>query len=286
MLYFLGFDTLMEDHDISMEDMQPAPQASRKPTPQASPTIQNPAPQASRTVPIQNPAPLSAHHVQPVAVEEIEVDASLGGQKRTSNSMEDMQPAPQASPTIQNPAPQASGTVQIQNPAPLSAHVQPVAEDEMEVDASRGTKRTSKVVLESGKKKKVANDEGGLLLLAAVSVASPPNAACNNTVNGTLDFNQAEIMSNDPKEGSVEYLLHEFGSTLDNIIGDSPLRSTDPTRIIAGVASTAVEEEALSTNKVAAPKTTTGTKMTVTKRDKTVKAAKPEPMVLRKGTKK
>lgn len=217
MLYFLGFDTLMEDHDISMEDMQPAPQAS---------------------------------------------------------------------PTIQNPAPQASGTVQIQNPAPLSAHVQPVAEDEMEVDASRGTKRTSKVVLESGKKKKVANDEGGLLLLAAVSVASPPNAACNNTVNGTLDFNQAEIMSNDPKEGSVEYLLHEFGSTLDNIIGDSPLRSTDPTRIIAGVASTAVEEEALSTNKVAAPKTTTGTKMTVTKRDKTVKAAKPEPMVLRKGTKK
>ena len=225
MLYFLGFDTLMEDHDISMEDMQPAPQASRKPTPQASPTIQNPAPQASRTV-------------------------------------------------------------QIQNPAPLSAHVQPVAEDEMEVDASRGTKRTSKVVLESGKKKKVANDEGGLLLLAAVSVASPPNAACNNTVNGTLDFNQAEIMSNDPKEGSVEYLLHEFGSTLDNIIGDSPLRSTDPTRIIAGVASTAVEEEALSTNKVAAPKSTTGTKMTVTKRDKTVKAAKPEPMVLRKGTKK
>ena len=215
----------MEDHDISMEDMQPAPQASRKPTPQAS-------------------------------------------------------------PTIQNPAPQASGTVQIQNPAPLSAHVQPVAEDKMEVDASRGTKRTSKVVLESGKKKKVANDEGGLLLLAAVSVASPPNAACNNTVNGTLDFNQAEIMSNDPKEGSVEYLLHEFGSTLDNIIGDSPLRSTDPTRIIAGVASTAVEEEALSTNKVAAPKSTTGTKMTVTKRDKTVKAAKPEPMVLRKGTKK
>ena len=265
----------MEDHDISMEDMQPA-----------SPTIQNPAPQASRTVQIQNPAPLSAHHVQPVAVEEIEVDASRGGQKRTSNSMEDMQPAPQASPTIQNPAPQASGTVQIQNPAPLSAHVQPVAEDEMEVDASRGTKRTSKVVLESGKKKKVANDEGGLLLLAAVSVASPPNAACNNTVNGTLDFNQAEIMSNDPKEGSVEYLLHEFGSTLDNIIGDSPLRSTDPTRIIAGVASTAVEEEALSTNKVAAPKSTTGTKMTVTKRDKTVKAAKPEPMVLRKGTKK
>jgi hypothetical protein len=265
LLYFLGFDTLMEDHDISMEDMQPAPQASRKPTPQASPTIQNPAPQA-------------------VAVEEIEVDASRGGQKRTSNSMEDMQPAPQASPTIQNPAPQASGTAAPQ--ASGTAHVQPVAEDEMEVDASRGTKRTSKVVLESGKKKKVANDEGGLLLLAAVSVASPPNAACNNTVNGTLDFNQAEIMSNDPKEGSVEYLLHEFGSTLDNIIGDSPLRSTDPTRIIAGVASTAVEEEALSTNKVAAPKSTTGTKMTVTKRDKTVKAAKPEPMVLRKGTKK
>jgi hypothetical protein len=216
---------LIEDHDISMmEDMQPVPQASRKPAPQASPTIQNPAPQASRTV-------------------------------------------------------------QIQNPAPRSAHVQPVAENEMEVDASRGTKRTSKVVLESDKKKKVANDEGGLLLLAAVSVASPPNAACNNTVNRTLDINQAKITSNDPKEGSVEYLLHEFGSTLDNIIGDSPLHSTDPTRIIAGVASTAVEE-ALSTNKVAAPKSTTGTKMNVTKRDKTVKAAKPEPMVLRKGTKK
>ena len=268
-----------------MEDMQPVPQASRKPAPQASPTIQNPAPQASRTVQIQNPAPLSAH-VQPVAEEEIEVDASRGGKKHTSNSMEDMQPAPQASQTIQNPAPQASRTVQIQNPAPLSAHVQPVAENEMEVDASRGTKRTSKVVLESDKKKKVVNDDGGLLLLAAVSVASPPNAACNNTVSRTLDINQAEITSNDPKEGSVEYLLHEFGSTLDNIIGNSPLCSTDPTRIIAGVTSTAVEE-ALSTNKVlAAPKSTTSTKMTVTKRDKTVKAAKPEPMVVRKGTKK
>lgn len=195
-------------------------------------------------------------------------------------SMEDMQSVPQAS---QEPAPQASRTVQIPNLAPLSAHVQPVAENEMEVDASRGTKRTSKVVLESDKKKKVANDEGGLLLLEATSVASPPNAACNNTVDRTLDINQAEITSNFPNDGSVEYLLHEFGSTLENIIGDNPLCSTDPTRIIAGVASTAVEG-AISTNKIAAQESTTGTKMTVTKRDKTVKVAKPEPMVLRKGT--
>lgn len=189
--------------------------------------------------------------------------------------MVDMQPAPQASATIQ--APRASQTVQIQNPAPVSNHVQP-ADEEMEVDASRGTKRTSKAALESDKKKKVANVEGGLLLLAAASVASPPTAACSNTVKGNLDINQAEIASNGPN--GIEYLLHEFESSLDKIIADSPpLHTTDPTRIIAGVASTAVEET-LSTNKVAACTSSTGTKMTVTKRDKTVKVAKP--VVLRK----